>query len=212
MSLRKVVSKYHKTGDIEVICKSTMNYIKNALSVFSVSISDFNKIQPWTGYGYIINENLENILKKYIPNLDFPKKAQIIQSKKNKSQLTVEIITVVKNFIEANFNDDKYTALRKKVNDQIEEIETSFRELSTTYMDYANTVNENRLCYMVTQTLLEQRLQSILNIRMSLDVDNYNFEDIIDLINISKQLQDIIKIINRCKCVQDGFEAISTCL
>ena len=213
MSLREVVEKYADNPyNIDSVCKSTMNYIKNALSVFDVSISDFKKIKSRDTYGYNINDELEKILKKYIHNLSFPQKSEISKSMQSKSQLTVEITTVVKNFIEANFNDDEYIFLRKKIDEQMEEIQKKLYELSKSYMDYANSVNKNRLSYMLTHSILEPKLQYILKIDMSCYDNNYSFDNIIDLIHISKQLQDIIKIINRSKSIQDSFETISFCL
>lgn len=212
MSLREVVAKYAVEDDIDITCKLTMNYIKNALSVFDVTLSDFRKIKSRDAYGYNINTELENILKKYMFNLYFPKKTEISKAKQNKSQLTVEITTVVKNFVQSNFNDDEYKLLRKKIDVQIGEIENSLRELSVTYVNYANSINENRLSCMLTHSILELKLRSILKMDMSCYDNNYSFDNIIDLIHISKQLQDIIKIINRSKSIQDSFETISFCL
>lgn len=212
MSIRKIVEKYlptnvdtYNTGDI---CKNTMKYIKYALSAYGVSMSDFNQIgKKYTGYN--VNENLENILKKYIPNNDFPRKREIEQSKETFSSLTPEVIEVVKNFVECNVTYDNYNDLKNRINIQIQEIQEKMETLSDTYKGYANSVQNNMLCYMLADTILKENAQFTFNVDMLYSNNDFDFEYIIDLIHINKQLKDIRRILDRSISIQDCFKMMS---
>lgn len=201
MSLKQIVDK--NCGDFEPYnsYKLAERYIKNVLESFGVNLSDLKK-KSERNYEYEITQRLENILTPHIQNNDFPTKTMMEKALGNETQyptLVQNMTTVVKDFLESNFDKESLKEYADKINAKIQAIRDALRNHSKTLTSASDVLDSNQLSIMFLSVIDKSDILSLYEEILYRLNNNYNFKDILNLIHINHQLDDIQRIINRAK-------------
>lgn len=220
-SLLEVISSaVDKKNDnsFDSIYKSAQRYLNAIINSVGININTLKRRGCKSSDNHIIGEKLEKIIKSHIGKQKyFPSRNQILKCTESEpTQLTLEVIDVIKLYLKDNFTEDVISELSQKINAKLNTLISNGKEKNewhnTEIKKHTESIEEiNTLIDKIRENMVSLKFRTIQTIqdlheaiygvyyfieKYSPDETPYLTEDeliIIDFIRLNKILSNIYK-------------------
>lgn len=198
--------------NFESVRKQAMRYLQNIFKSVGVNISELRKISDTVGEKvqvYHLCDDLAKIIKDHIENMDFPTEKEIDKCINCPSELTKEVIAVIKLFLNDNFEEEVISRKKEKINRIIQKIIEQEQRRIAEVEDIVNSLESNKLSFLCCNNvrellaIIEKNPYSLVNYTTDEGYEEICYNPhltneelmIIDFLRLDKLLSDMHKYI-----------------